>query len=1059
MKTRKKRRFWAKILAFMLIASMMVGSMTTSSFAAAIDTEVTDVEEDVDEAVVPETEESEVQSESESEPKEAEETESTPDIDLEPEEIEETENTPDADSEPEKVEETENITGGASDDGENASDNESQDDSTITEITETETDTEAEEAARPRKAMAKTRSTSSGTITINVRVYDTSTWTTYDVGTDTVSIGNPELIQSAAYQIPQLSHFVDSNKFGNVTKVVGNWYFPSHDTQPGANVEWSTNAGTKTMTYWVTWYKPGSGSGDKPGSEENSETVGGGSKTPWTKKIIYHSNYPNGTDYEYSVTYTIKPYISSGDANGNLKTFAATGFSIPDGYKLKSPVWNTEKDGNGTGYASGQNYYFKKSDKRDLHLYAQYEPDGAIVVQQVTLTYKDGNDVIGERTYSKGDEVTVIDQSNKDDYTFKGWSETNGGMVKYKAGETFLISEDKILYAVWEKLPDKPVDNGEGITVTKTRYSINGDTNATTAKLGDTIVWKITVVNNSNVEKTVTLTELLVGATLSEDVFTLAPGDPKTVTATYIVTDEDIAKGEKLYNIVKASTGEQGDKENTEAKDDGTEVVVTVTWMDGYTDTPIKTEQIVKGTDYTDLYPEEEPKRDGYRFTKWGDPVEDADGNITITAEWEALSTTLNVTKTANKTEVNPGDTVVYTITVENTGTVAAAKDVKVTDILDGNLKFVSAELNGTTITGNGNGYEIGDIPAGGAITLTITVTVKDTTIAGTEISNTATASYTNNPKDTDPSGEVKVTVTDTPDDETVTITLSYVYVDGDGNETELQTEVKVPVKKGEDYDVSDRVPDTLTKDGQSYKKDSVDGDLTGKAEEDKTVKVTYVLEETEEPDPTPTPTPTPTPGPTPPTPGPTPTPTPTPTPGPAPTPTPAAVVPIAPTVIPAVTPAATQPEVEPEANIEDVQTSLAEEKVPLENEEVVLDEEEVPLAAGNGRKWALINFALMNLAIFESIMLLIGYFVKTKNDKDEEEEEEKRKLKKKGIVRILSTPVAVISLIAFILTEDITLPTGFVDKYTILMAIIAIVQTVMVVLSNKKYQKEEEEA
>ena len=115
MKTRKKRRFWAKILAFMLIASMMVGSMTTSSFAAAIDTEVTDVEEDVDEAVVPETEESEVQSESESESKEAEETESTPDIDLEPEEIEETENTPDADSEPEKVEETENITGGASD--------------------------------------------------------------------------------------------------------------------------------------------------------------------------------------------------------------------------------------------------------------------------------------------------------------------------------------------------------------------------------------------------------------------------------------------------------------------------------------------------------------------------------------------------------------------------------------------------------------------------------------------------------------------------------------------------------------------------------------------------------------------------------------------------------------------------------------------------------------------------------------------------------------------------------------------------------------------------------
>ena len=121
------------------------------------------------------------------------------------------------------------------------------------------------------------------------------------------------------------------------------------------------------------------------------------------------------------------------------------------------------------------------------------------------------------------------------------------------------------------------------------------------------------------------------------------------------------------------------------------------------------------------------------------------------------------------------------------------------------------------------------------------------------------------------------------------------------------------------------------------------------------------------------------------------------------------------------------------------------------------LEDEEVPLAGG-GRAWALINFALMNLAIFESLMLLIGYFVKTRNDEDEEEEE-KKKLKKKGLFRIISVPVAVISLIAFILTEDITLPTGFVDQYTIVMVIIAVVQTVMVALSNKKYEYDEEEA
>ena len=177
---------------------------------------------------------------------------------------------------------------------------------------------------------------------------------------------------------------------------------------------------------------------------------------------------------------------------------------------------------------------------------------------------------------------------------------------------------------------------------------------------------------------------------------------------------------------------------------------------------------------------------------------------------------------------------------------------------------------------------------------------------------------------------------------------------------------------------------------------------------------------------------------------------------------------PVAPVATPiaqaAQTPAAVTPPAEQPVEIADAETPLANAQTPSANEDTMpaneeeqIEDEEVPLAPGNGGHWALINFALMNLAIFESLMLLIGYFVKTKNE--EEKEEEKRKLKKKGIIRILSIPVAVISLIAFILTEDITLLTGFVDKYTIWMAIIAILQTVMVVLSHKKYQKEEEEA
>lgn len=166
-------------------------------------------------------------------------------------------------------------------------------------------------------------------------------------------------------------------------------------------------------------------------------------------------------------------------------------------------------------------------------------------------------------------------------------------------------------------------------------------------------------------------------------------------------------------------------------------------------------------------------------------------------------------------------------------------------------------------------------------------------------------------------------------------------------------------------------------------------------------------------------------------------------------------VTPVTPTVT-APAPAAALASPTPEA------VTLADEEVPLAVEEEEkqpelegVKDEETPLAGGNGASWALINFALMNLAIFESLMLLIGYFVKTKNDR--EDEEERRKLKKKGIFRIISLPIAILSLIVFILTEDITLPTAFVDKYTVVMLIIAIVQTVMVALSNKKYEDGEE--
>lgn len=170
-----------------------------------------------------------------------------------------------------------------------------------------------------------------------------------------------------------------------------------------------------------------------------------------------------------------------------------------------------------------------------------------------------------------------------------------------------------------------------------------------------------------------------------------------------------------------------------------------------------------------------------------------------------------------------------------------------------------------------------------------------------------------------------------------------------------------------------------------------------------------------------------------------------------------AAVPPVPVTPVPAApvppTPAPEEPEVE---EIADEEVPLAEEieSEPDEERLAELEDEEVPLAIIKGGSWALLNFALMNLAVYESLMLLIGYFVQVKKASEENDRETERRLKKKGIMRVVSLPVALLSVLVFFLTEDITLSTGFADRYTTVMAIIAIVQTAVVAFSRKKEEE-----
>lgn len=79
-----------------------------------------------------------------------------------------------------------------------------------------------------------------------------------------------------------------------------------------------------------------------------------------------------------------------------------------------------------------------------------------------TLTFKDGENILGTAEAVQGDKLSALDISaistTKEGYTFKGWSYTENGDVLDLEAET--VTENKTLYAVYEKNaePTEPTD-------------------------------------------------------------------------------------------------------------------------------------------------------------------------------------------------------------------------------------------------------------------------------------------------------------------------------------------------------------------------------------------------------------------------------------------------------------------------------------------------------------------------------------------------------------------------------------------------------------------------
>lgn len=296
------------------------------------------------------------------------------------------------------------------------------------------------------------------TFDVIVRVYDGATNRLIDnVTSIPVSYTDNGYVQSDDWIIPELSTLTNSS-YGRVEKVTGNWYFPSYQASEGSTVVWSINTGTKAIIYHVTAWQPGTGSGNASnGTGSGNIQVGETGNKNWTTTIVYHSNYPDGTDKTFTQSYAVKAYTTS--TNGQIYAYndSPLNWSAPDGYEAATGTlpdgtkvypWNTTKDG--SGKAVNKLWYFTQGEGT-IHLYAQWVPVGSEIVEQVTLTSKDGNETYAEQTYFVGDTATALNNDNeKTGQDFSGWdTDESADTVVYNPGDGFEINQDTTVWAVW----------------------------------------------------------------------------------------------------------------------------------------------------------------------------------------------------------------------------------------------------------------------------------------------------------------------------------------------------------------------------------------------------------------------------------------------------------------------------------------------------------------------------------------------------------------------------------------------------------------------------------
>ena len=143
---------------------------------------------------------------------------------------------------------------------------------------------------------------------------------------------------------------------------------------------------------------------------------------------------------------------------------------------------------------------------------------------------------------------------------------------------------------------------------------------------------------------------------------------------------------------------------------------------------------------------------------------------------------------------------------------------------------------------------------------------------------------------------------------------------------------------------------------------------------------------------------------------------------------------------------------------VETVEKETTPKAEPKKEEKV---EEEYTPKASPQYYWALINLICAILTVLFGLLLLISKRHKSEDDDEEnddetkqqtnDDDEEKEQEKKRGLfTRVLAVLIAILSVVFFLVTEDLSLPWTWTDQWTIWMVVIGLVQIVVFFVGRK---------